>query len=209
MTPHPRAAAALVFARAPVLGAVKTRLAAAVGPARALAVYDRLARDVVRALTPAPRTWDVVVLGTPDDACDAIGRWLPEADAVWPQGGGDLGARLTSAVARAFDLGYRRVCLLGTDCPAVDAERVRSLFAALDTHDAVLGPAEDGGYWALGLARPLPLFDGVAWSTDRVAAQTRDRLRACGATWAEADTARDLDTADDLAGWIARGWVAP
>lgn len=209
MTPPARAAAALVFARAPVLGTVKTRLAAAVGPARALAVYDRLARDVVRALTPTPRDWDVVVLGTPDDACDAIGRWLPEADAVWPQGGGDLGARLTTAVARAFALGYRRVCLLGTDCPAVDADRVCSLFAALDTHDGVLGPAEDGGYWALGLARPLPLFDGVAWSTDRVADQTRDRLRACGATWAEADTARDLDTADDLAGWIARGWVAP
>lgn len=209
MTPPPRAAAALVFARAPVLGTVKTRLAAAVGPARALAVYDRLARDVVRALTPTPRTWDVVVLGTPDDACDTIARWLPAADAVWPQGEGDLGERLASAVARAFAQGYRRVCLLGTDCPAVDADRVRSLFAALDSQDAALAPAEDGGYWALGLARPLPLFDGVAWSTDRVAAQTRDRLHACGATWLEADTARDLDTADDLAWWIARGWVAP
>lgn len=209
MTPRAHDAAALVFARAPVLGTVKTRLAAAVGPARALAVYERLAQDVVRALTPTPRAWDVVVLGTPDDACETIERWLPEADAVWPQGERDLGARLAAAVARAFAQGYRRVCLLGTDCPAVDADRIRSLLAALDAYDAALAPAEDGGYWALGLARPLPLFDGVSWSTDRVADQTRDRLRACGATWVEVDTARDLDTDDDLAWWIAQGWVAP
>ncbi len=209
MTPPLRDAAAILFARAPVHGTVKTRLAATVGPARALAVYDRLARGVVHNLTLTPRSWDVLVLGTPDEACASIGRWLPEADAVWPQGPGDLGARLASAVDRAFARGYRRVCLLGADCPAVDADRVRHLLAALDTHDAALAPAEDGGYCALGLARPLPLFDGLAWGTERVADQTRDRLRACGATWREAETARDLDTADDLAWWIAHGWHAP
>jgi len=198
--------AALVFARAPRLGTVKTRLAAAVGSARALAVYQRLARDVVAAISPAARSWDVVVLGTPDEALDEVRRALPPVDAVWPQGEGDLGARMQGAVTRAFGLGYRRVCLLGTDCPAVDAAAVAAVFAALDGNDAALGPASDGGYWTLGLARALPVFDGMLWSTDTVAAETRARLRSAGARWVELAEARDLDTVDDLAWWTARGW---
>ena len=108
---------------------------------------------------------------------------------------------------RAFGLGYRGVCLLGTDCPAVDAAAVTEVFAALDAHDAALGPAHDGGYWTLGLARELPVFEGMAWSTETVADETRARLRVCGARWAELAEARDLDTVDDLAFWSARGWT--
>lgn len=197
---------ALVFARAPQLGSVKTRLAASLGPDRALAVYDRLARAVVAAVSPAVRSWDVVVVATPDEALDAVRAWLPPVDAVWPQGSGDLGARMQRAVTRAFGLGYRGVCLLGTDCPAVDATAVRAVFAALDAHDAALGPACDGGYWTLGLARDLAVFDGIAWSTETVAEETRARLRAAGHRWAELAEARDLDTVDDLAFWTARGW---
>ncbi len=196
-----------MFARAPRLGSVKTRLAAAVGGTRALAVYDRLARDVVAAVSPAERRWDVVVVATPDEALDAVRSWLPPVDAVWPQGSGDLGARMQRAVTRAFGLGYRGVCLLGTDCPAVDAAAVTEVFAALDAHDAALGPAHDGGYWTLGLARELPVFEGMAWSTETVADETRARLRVCGARWAELAEARDLDTVDDLAFWSARGWT--
>jgi rSAM/selenodomain-associated transferase 1 len=194
----------VVFARAPALGRVKTRLARDVGDARALDVYRALGAAVLSSLTADPsRPYTVAVRVTPDDACDDVRAWVPGADAYEPQGDGDLGARLVRATDDAFARGHRAVVLVGTDCPAVTDARVREALRALDGCDAALGPARDGGYYLLGLAQPLPVFEGVPWSTDGVAEATRARLRAAGASWAELATEVDVDTADDLRAWPA------
>ncbi len=188
----------LLFARAPELGRVKTRLAAGVGERAALEAYRWLGRRAVEALTPPGRSWSLRVLFTPDDAEDAVRAWLGEVDSLSPQGDGDLGERLSRAARRRFDAGDAKVLLVGTDCPALDAARVRAALDALDRSDAVLGPARDGGYWLLGLRRWLPVFEGVTWGTGAVADETRAALRAAGARWEELPTEADVDTVEDL-----------
>ncbi len=187
----------VVFARAPVAGQVKTRLAREIGDARALELYRWCAATVLAQLRD-PR-WALWVAFTPADHRPLTEAALGPADRWIAQPDGDLGVRLAAAVAAAFAEGGGPVLLVGTDCVALTAGRVAEALAQLATHDAVLGPAHDGGYYLLGLARPLPLFEGVAWSTATVASDTREGLRRAGATWAELPPEQDLDEVADLA----------
>ena len=102
--------------------------------------------------------------------------WLGPDLACLPQARGDLGARLESAFAAAFADGATAVLAMGTDCPGLTTDRLRAALAALAASDLVLGPATDGGYYLIGLARPAPeLFAGVPWGTERVLAATLAR----------------------------------
>ncbi len=195
-----RPARVVVFARAPELGRVKTRLAASIGDARACALYTELGARVVASLVAdAGRAYDVRVCFTPADREAAVRAWVPGADGYAPQREGDLGVRLAREVDGAFDDGCAAVVLVGTDCLAVTDARVREALDALaDGDDAALGPALDGGYYLLAIARRMSLFEGVPWSTEAVAEATRARLRAAGARWRELPVERDLDTREDL-----------
>jgi rSAM/selenodomain-associated transferase 1 len=211
VNPHPTtpapdqpSARVVLFARAPVLGQVKSRLAAEIGAADALAVYRTLGATIVRALADAPH-FDLRVAFTPAGDEPLVRAWLPEARSLVPQIEGDLGARLEGEVTHAFNDGCPSVILVGTDCLAVDAARIDEAFSALDHADAVLGPALDGGYYLLGLARPLAVFGGVPWGTERVAEITRVRFRALGARWSELPVERDVDTLEDLLAVRATG----
>ena len=194
-----RPARVVVFARAPELGRVKTRLAASIGDARACAIYAELGARVVASLVvDEGRAYDVRVCFTPRDREAAVRAWVPGADAYVPQCEGDLGARLAREVDAAFGDGCEAVVLVGADCLAVSDARVREALDALAGADAALGPALDGGYYLLAMARKLSLFEGVSWSTDAVAEATRARLRAAGARWRELPAERDVDTREDL-----------
>lgn len=186
----------ILFARSPVEGRVKTRLARDVGEARALELYRWCGAAIAAQLRDD--RWQCWVAHTPSDQRAETEEWLGPADRWIAQRDGDLGARLAGAVQDAFAEGDGPVLLVGTDCPAVTAERVAEALRELTTHDAVLGPAYDGGYYLLGLRRPLAVFDEVAWSTETVADETRARLRRERATWVELPTERDLDEAGDL-----------
>jgi rSAM/selenodomain-associated transferase 1 len=114
------------------------------------------------------------------------------------QGDGDLGQRMHRAFERVL---ASQACaiVIGTDAPALDAGYLREAATTLQAHDAVIGPAVDGGYALLGLRRPAAaLFDGIDWSTPRVLAQTRERLRRLGLTWAELAPLHDIDEPADL-----------
>lgn len=193
----------LVFARAPRPGTVKTRLARTLGDERAMALYRRMGRRVVDQVAAAPAT--VTVCHTPDDAGDELREWLgPGAVRYWPQGPGDLGARLTRMFDRAFDSSWRAVAI-GTDAPSVDETTIRRALHALDSADVVIGPARDGGYYLLALRRPRPdLFTDVRWSTGSVMRETVERVRAEGLTLTYLEVESDIDTAADLAPGIAR-----
>ena len=187
----------LVFAKAPRAGAVKTRLARTLGDQRAAAVYRRMGRLVVDQVRRAPA--NVTVCFAPDDAEGEVRHWLGTAPArYWPQGAGDLGARMSRMFDRAF-AGSNRVVVVGTDAPAVTESTIRRALQALDSADLVLGPSMDGGYYLMGLREPRPgLLTDIRWSTGSVLRQTMARAGSLGLGVTFLEVESDVDTAADL-----------
>lgn len=193
-----------VFVKAPVPGRVKTRLAPALGDIGAARLYRSLARRIVeRVGTGAYRT---VVYFDPPGAEREIREWLGAEREYRPQPGGDLGERLR----RAFEVGFREadcVAVVGTDIPDLDARvvvRAFDLVSGPGSPDVVFGPALDGGYYLLALDRPAPgLFEGIAWSTGSVLAESIQRARDLGLTVRLLDPLADIDRAEDLTGELS------
>ncbi len=191
--------AILVFVRAPEPGRVKTRLAAGIGAEAALAVYRRLAEHAVREALAAGPSAAVRVHFTPADAGEAVRAWLGEGPLYLPQAEGDLGARMRAAFAEAFAAGAERVVIVGSDLPDLSAGLLRRALELLDRHEAVVGPAADGGYWLLGMRRRLArVFEDVPWSTGAVLERTLERLREEGIAPALLETLADVDEPGDL-----------
>jgi uncharacterized protein len=197
--------AVLVFVRAPEPGSVKTRLAAAIGNDAALRIYRRLAEHTLReAAALAGEGVQVRVHHTPAHAGDSVRAWLGAGPVYLPQAEGDLGARMEDAFARAFTEGAERVVIVGSDLPELSSELLCRAFDLLDGHPAVLGPARDGGYYLLGLMRPIAgIFDGIAWSTAEVLGATLARFRAAEIEPAMLEALADVDEVGDLPeGWM-------
>lgn len=193
----PRPPVLLVFARTPVEGQVKTRLAHRIGDAAALRVYRRMARDVVDSVRAGP--WRTVVCHDSSTGDAPLRDWLgPHRLEFRRQGEGDLGTRMQGCLAKALEES-RKVCLIGTDAPGLGKREVEAAFRALEDHDVVLGPALDGGYYLVGLNRPAPeLFRDIPWSTDAVLGATLDRARAGGLRVTLLEPLQDVDTLEDL-----------
>ena len=194
----------LVFAREPVLGQVKTRLAADIGPEAALAVYRELLALTAAAVaaTRVPATvWLAAAPAPAVDPAQPRPEWPGRPWRVQPPLA-SLGARMAYAFAEAFAGGAGRVVIIGTDCPGLTPALLRQAFELLQTHDLVLGPAADGGYYLLGLREFQPdLFADKQWSSASVLADTladaaRLELRA-----AQLPVRADVDSARDLAAW--------
>jgi len=196
--------ALIVFLRHPRPGEVKTRLLSALGGDVAAELYRVLAEAVLQATVPRAGEYERLVFFDPPEAAEALRAWLPGVRLL-AQSGEDLGARMTDAFERAFRRGATRVVIVGTDAPGITRETVVDAFVALGEADVAVGPAEDGGYYLLGLRAPRPeLFDGIDWSTPSVLDQTRARAAAAGLTMRELQRLRDVDTLDDLrAEWPA------
>lgn len=188
----------LVFVKAPRPGFVKTRLAASLGVEAATLAHTELVGVTLDRIAGSA---NVTLCFTPADAEAEIASWRRPGWALLPQVAGDLGRRLERAFACAFAAGAARVAAIGTDCPDLTADDLGAAWRALDSADVVLGPAADGGYWLIGLRRPQPaLFDGIAWSTDRVLRQTLAIARAAGL---RVRLLRELRDVDDEADWRA------
>lgn len=204
--PRPEARVA-VFAKAPVAGAVKTRLASRLGAQGAADLHARLVR---RSLATATASGAKVELWCSPDARDPF--FLQCAAefgvALCTQAGADLGERMRGAFDAAFSDGCALV-IIGGDCPALAPCDVRAAIDALAECDAVLAPAEDGGYVLIGLARPLPvLFEAIEWGGTEVMARTRERLAKAGMRWQELGTFWDVDRPEDYARMIDEGLLA-
>lgn len=180
----------ILFARAPRLGAVKRRLAAAIGAVPALRFYRNALGQILRKLKGL-RGFEIVLSITPDHA-----RFRPRPEIpVSGQGAGDLGKRMDRAFRR---YARRRVLLIGTDIPGLNATILRQAANSLKHHHAVFGPAEDGGYYLVGMAarRPALPFAGVRWSSEHALADTLANFR--GFRIAHAPMLQDIDTKADL-----------
>jgi rSAM/selenodomain-associated transferase 1 len=189
----------VIFAKAPRLGLAKRRLAADIGMVAAWR-FQRIALDrAVRTLATDPR-WECLLATTGGPA-----RW-PGGVRRMQQPRGDLGERM-DRVMRAFGPGP--VVIVGSDIPDITPRHIDAAFRALGRHDAVFGPADDGGYWLVGLRRrPFQpdLFKGVRWSTRHALADTLANLGG-RYDYALLETLTDIDDAESLERWREGGTV--
>ncbi len=185
----------VIFARAPRLGRVKSRLASDIGPLEALIFYRRALDVLLRRLAGDPR-WRCWVAVTPDAAISA-GRLWPNSATAIPQGPGDLGGRM-GRVMRCLPPGP--VVIVGADIPVVRALHIAAAFRALGNNKVVFGPAFDGGYWLVGQRRRPgrpEMFKNVRWSTSHALADTLANLPDGDAAFLE--TLEDIDDSQALA----------
>lgn len=191
----------LVFAKAPRPGEVKTRLIPLLGAQGAAALHRQLTHRTLVTATAADL--GPVELHAAPDTRDAFLRDCGHRLGVplFPQRGADLGERLRNAFDDALAR-HGRVIIIGTDCPALTVQHLREAALALETHDAVLIPAEDGGYALIGLTRcDDTLFSDIAWGGDTVLDTTRARLKALKWRWHELETLWDVDRPEDYRRW--------
>ncbi len=186
----------VIMAKAPAAGRVKTRLARDVGAVEATRVYRTILGATLRRLAPDPR-WQTWVAAAPDGAAHAP-IW-PGSVHVTPQGQGNLGDRLQRMFHR---LPAGPVIIIGSDIPDISAPDIAAGFRALGHHDAVIGPAPDGGYWLVGQRRRpriLEMFANVRWSGPHARADTLANLE--GTNVALLGEKADLDTLKDYLAW--------
>ena len=192
-------AAVAILAKAPVPGLAKTRLIPLLGAAGAARAQRRFTLNTLQIASQA--AFGAVTLWCAPNSAhrffSAVRRSTGMACINQPQG--DIGVRMLHAFAHHFahhaDL---PVLLVGTDCPMLAPGHLQHAAQALQQHDVVLIPAEDGGYVLIGMRVLVPqAFEGITWSTPHVMAQTRERLRAAGVTWFEMPTLWDVDQPAD------------
>jgi hypothetical protein len=191
--------AVIVMVKAPIAGTVKTRLTPPLPADEAARLAAAFAQDMVAG---ALRTGAAVVIAyAPDDGRSLLGSILPGGLHWVPQQGGDLGERMSRAMADAQALGFGPIVIVGTDSPTLPTFYVTQALAALlsTETDLVLGPADDGGYYLFGARRKAPgLFDSVAWSTPQAFADTRANAARLGLRCRTLPPWYDIDTLEDL-----------
>lgn len=196
----PRSAHILIFTRYPVPGRAKTRLIPSLGPLGAARLHRRMTEHILSLArtTCEQETAGITVCFTGARQRD-FRAWLGRDLEYAVQPSGDLGHRLRQAFEYAFRHGAKRVIAIGADVPAISTALLAQALTGLHTHDVVLGPAADGGYYLIGLHRYRPeLFIGMDWGTERVCAQTRTVIQRLKLKAAELPTLEDVDRPEDL-----------
>ena len=200
----PNNQALIIFVKNPIPGKTKTRLAATVGNDLALKMYGILTRWTADQAAGLDGVKVYVYYSNHTVEKD---EWSKPNFVKQVQQGNDLGARMKRAITEVFEKGHKKVVIIGTDCPGVTTSYLEEAFAALTSTDVVLGPALDGGYTLLGTkTRPAPLFTGVDWSTEKVAAQTVALAERANLTVKQLSPLSDIDYVED---WYSYGWTLP
>lgn len=187
----------ILFIRNPQIGKVKTRLAATVGEEEALNIYQFLL-DHTRRIALEVEALRMLFYSENIATNDG---WDEAFFEKYLQHHGDLGERMYHAFQKAFDTGAQKVVIAGSDCPELEASILNEAYTLLDSHDVVLGPSYDGGYYLLGLKTPAPeLFENMVWSTETVLSETLTRLKNTGKSCALLPVLNDIDTEED---WLS------
>lgn len=183
----------VLFARFPVPGQCKTRLIPALGPSGAAKLHRKLTERTVAVLRASGQPVTIAYTGA-DRA--AFAEWLGPDVALAEQAAGDLTDRLLAC------LDDPPVIFFGSDTPDLQPEHVVAAIDGLRSNDVVIGPAEDGGYYLIGMQRALPsLLTNMPWSTDQVLPETLARLAGLGVSPLLLDVLSDCDRPEDLAQW--------
>jgi rSAM/selenodomain-associated transferase 1 len=185
--------ALIIFVRNPLLGKVKTRLAATIGDEKTLMLYNHLLQHTHAITENLPVTKFVYYADyiNEDDLWNSFEKRL--------QQGNDLGERMKNAFAELFDAGFKHICIIGSDCYELNSDILNDAFEKLKTKDVVAGPVTDGGYYILGMKKQVTdFFINKEWSTDTVFSDTLKDSAALNLTQHQLPMLRDIDTEADL-----------
>ncbi len=183
----------LVFTRNPELGKVKTRLAASIGNENALAVYKILLEHTKNILVQVKASKTVLY----SEKINEDDIWNQEWFDKKLQKGNDLGERMKNAFQEGFNLGFKKIVIVGSDLLDLEVSDLEKAFELLIENDAVIGPAVDGGYYLLGLKNiPNNIFENKKWSTNTVLQDTLQDLKHL--KYAQLKPKNDIDTIDDI-----------
>lgn len=187
--------ALVIFVRKPISGQVKTRLAKDIGDERALEIYQQLLQhtlEITRSLSFRKFIYYA------DEVSD-YDLWSVPEYTKRKQNGNDLGERMLNSFKELFDQGFTQIIIIGSDCLQLKMETLEEALALLESNNAVIGPARDGGYYLLGLTKFYPeLFINKPWSTDKVFAKTIEDFIDLGISYALLEELSDIDTVADL-----------
>jgi rSAM/selenodomain-associated transferase 1 len=181
----------IIFIKNPILGKVKTRLAATIGEEKAMEIYLELMNHTLKI---AGKTKVEVNLFFSDEIMNDFP--FPKK---YIQKGNDLGERMRNAFDVCFAEGGKKIVIIGTDCAQLKEELIEEAFSKLDSDQAVIGPALDGGYYLFGMREMLSgIFEGIEWSTSTVFSETKRKLMDSKIRFSVLKELRDIDTEDDL-----------
>ncbi len=188
----------IVFVKAPDPGQVKTRLSPALSPQESAELYKAFVNDTLECAGSIEGAKMEVAYQASDQYPDL--KWIhyPEPE-FFPQNGQNLGEKLIYAFQKAFDEGASKAVVLGSDAPSMPVAYLEKAFDELKANDVVLGPAQDGGYYLIGLSRFIPdLFSHIPWSTPDVFNATMDHISRHSLSCHLLPMHADIDTVDDL-----------
>ena len=193
----------IVFARFPEPGKSKTRLIPALGPAGAAELHRQMVEHTLKRAKELrdrlPLSIEIRYTGRP---LEPFRRWLGPTFLYSEQGDGDLGQRMLRSLQDAFRMKVKRVLLIGTDCPDLSVNLAEGALILLNSSDLVLGPADDGGYYLIGLRRVIPqLFQEIPWGTEEVFRKTRQVAQAAKLSYSLLPSLPDVDRPEDLSVW--------
>jgi rSAM/selenodomain-associated transferase 1 len=193
----------ILFTRFPQPGLVKTRMIERLGPQGASQLHTKMTEQVIYQIRPALQTRKIQLQiyfcgGSQQEMSD----WLGRNCTLCIQQGSDLGQRMEHAFAQTIQQGAERILLIGSDCPDINADIITSGLEELNSHDLVLGPAADGGYYLIGLRAPgnknAILFNSINWGTDQVLEQTLTQAKKGGLSYTLLPQLHDIDRPEDL-----------
>ncbi len=187
-------AALIIFQKNEELGKVKTRLAVTVGEEKALEIYRILISYTYQVIQDLPLTTYIFFSNfIPNSVAD-----IPSNFVLRLQEGENLGERMSNAFQLLFKSGYQRILILGTDCAQLESRHIKDAIQKLDEKDVVIGPAEDGGYYLLGMNKSTTsLFEEIEWSTSQVFSQTIEKLTRAELSYDTIETLSDVDVEED------------
>jgi uncharacterized protein len=198
-TPTQNTNSLLIFIKNPVLGKVKTRLAATLGAEQALAIYHELLRHTRETSLQI----DAVRFLCYSESIDLDDDWSADDFSKKIQHGDDLGARMAHAFETALNTSSK-VVIIGSDCPLLEPAHLALAFEKLEEYSFVIGPALDGGYYLLGMRNFFPtLFHDMTWSNDSVFTNTLERIERLEQSYFLLPPLPDVDTEAD---WNQYGW---
>ncbi len=187
--------AIIIFVRKPELGKVKTRLAASIGNEKALAVYKELlahTKNITQSIVADKFVFYNNEISKNDIWDNNIYKKIVQAE-------GDLGFKMQEAFSYLFNKGYKKVLIIGSDCFQLEENTIKEALHLLEQKEVVIGPANDGGYYLLGMKRLYPeFFKNKTWSTAEVYKNTLADFKILNLKWAALPTLIDVDTEEDL-----------
>ena len=211
----------IIFTRYPVPGKTKTRLIPALGEQGAADLHSRMAEyNLLNLLTLSfDQSLEIAIYYSDGDRA-LMQNWLDPIISSFfenhsnlrinpisyhAQMGEDLGKRMQQAFEDGFNHKIEKIIIIGTDCPDLSQNLIKEAFLALNSHDVVLGPASDGGYYLIGLSQSFPmLFNDIDWGSDRVLAQTRKIIEQENLSVYNLPVLTDVDRPDDLYIWQSK-----